>query len=191
MNLKLRNALVAAGLLVGGTVAGTGIVAIADGSPAPSQTRVPEVIRGDVSTVFVPIASYRTLDSRGPSTEKFVRSVDNSLNPGLPTAHFVQFEQGGDGTIQFPDEAVAVTYNVTVTETEGAGFVQIDGYGNASGTTSTVNWSGADQTVANSGVAILTDAFDDPGALGIWVGGAPDAKAHVVLDITGYYMPVI
>lgn len=191
MNLRIRGALLATGLLVGGGITGTTIAAFASGPPAVENGRLPEDIRGGTSTVFVPISSYRTTDTRIDGQGKLVRSIDSPLNPGLPLAQFVQFELNGDNTIQFPDEAVAVTYNVTVTETVGAGFVQVDGYNNASGTTSTVNWSEANQTIANSGVSILTSAFGDSGALGIWVGGAPGAEAHVILDITGYYMPVI
>lgn len=183
--ISVRALLVGTGLLAGGLVAGPVLFGTTHRAP------VVHAIRDGQTSYFVAIDSYRTMDTRIESpVAKVERTKDNALG-GLPVARYVQFELNGPNTIEFPDDAVAVTFNVTVTQTEGAGFVQIDGYSYADGSSSTVNWSSSGQTVANSGVARLTTAFDDPGALGVFLGGAPGAKAHVVIDITGYYMPVV
>ena len=52
--------------------------------------------------------------------------------------------------------------------------------------TSTVNWVAAGIDIANSGSSQL-QTIDAPGYLNIALGGSPDAKAHVIIDITGYY----
>jgi hypothetical protein len=189
MKTSIRTALLCTGLLVGGAVAGP--VILGSGHHAPTAY----ALRAGTPGAFVAISSYRTMDSRIETNgtvvgQKLGRTQDDTASGGLAQARFVQFELNGSNEIQFPDEAVAVTFNVTVTQTEGAGFVQIEGFGNATGSTSTVNWSGPGQTVANGGVALLTPAFDELGALGVYLGGATNAKAHVVLDITGYYLPV-
>lgn len=188
MQPTLRAALVAVGLVASATVAGTNLMSSSPQAPVARAAEVREGVPGS----FVAISSYRTMDTRlednsGTLGDKLGRTEDDGLTAGLPRARFVQFEQ--DNPVgQFPDEAIAVTYNVT--ETEGAGFVQVEGYNFAGGETSTVNWSEAGQTIANSGVTRLTQAFDDVGAVGIYLGGTTDAKAHVILDITGYYLPV-
>lgn len=187
MKISIRAALLGVGLLVGGSVAGP----IMFGASRDAPT-VQAIVDG-VPATFVAIASYRTMDSRVESNGTVVGAKLGRTQDGVstePLARYVQFELNGTNEIQFPDEAVAVTFNVTVTQTEGAGFVQVEGFGFADGSTSTVNWSSAGQTVANGGVARLTVAFDDPGAIGVHLGGLPSAKAHVVLDITGYYMPL-
>ena len=80
---------------------------------------------------------------------------------------------------------VAVTYNVQAVQTEGSGFMHIDGFFNANVSASTLVWSRSGEQVSNSGVAYLTSAFDELGALGIYVGGGT-GKAHVIIDITGF-----
>ena len=88
-----------------------------------------------------------------------------------------------------PATATGVTFNVTVSQTEGAGFVQISGPGVAAFSTSTVNWMAADVDIANSGSSELGSVLA-PGDLNIALGGNPQAKAHVIIDITGYYEPI-
>ena len=182
MSSKLRRFVVIGSLLVS-AVAASSVVGTS-GSPAAATE-----FRSAQAGTFYAIASYRSFDSRIGLSGKIVPPDESTLAPDVPFPIHVQYESDGDGTRQFPDEAIAVTYNVTITQTESAGYVQIDGFFHAQGQTSTVNWSGPNETDANSGVARLTSAFDAPAALGIFVGGEPGAKAHVIVDITGYYMP--
>lgn len=185
MKPSVRVLVASAAALTTGLIAGPLLLGGGDAAPVAYA-----MIDGQ-SAYFVAIPAYRTMDSREEEpVEKLGRTQDGELNSGLAMARFVQFELGGSADALFPDDAVAVTFNVTVTDTEGAGYVQIDGFTYATGETSTVNWSTAGLTVANGGVARLTSAFDDPGALGVYLGGDTAAKAHVVIDITGYYMPL-
>jgi hypothetical protein len=68
--------------------------------------------------------------------------------------------------------------------------MQIDGFFLADGDTSTIVWNESGERIANSGVAQLTSAFDEQGALGVYVNGSTDAASHVIIDITGYFVPV-
>jgi hypothetical protein len=82
-----------------------------------------------------------------------------------------------------PAGATAVTYNVTVTGTTDANFIAVTP-GNASGfTASTVNWSGPGISIANGGVCKL----DSSRQLKVFMGDQP-GSAHIIVDVTGYYL---
>ena len=181
-SLVARAALVAGAALVG--VVGT---ARLDALAGP-------VVSGELSTgarsVFVPIESFRVYDSRAdaqpePWGGKLRPSSDVDANR-RPV--WIAYEAGGDGTRLIPFEASAVTYNVQVVQTEGSGHLAVDGFGFVDGSTSTIVWDGPGQRRSGSGVAMVTSAFDDAGALGLIVGGGPGAGAHVIVDVTGYYV---
>ena len=190
MSRPISASLAVLGLVAGGLGAG---VAFAGGDTAP--TVAPAAAQAGPESAFVPIAPYRTLDTRvdgdpidaDDNEANKVRLDDPVSENPLPVP--VRFAVDQDGS-QIPDNATAVTYNVTVTETEGAGFVQIDTSPGEPGATSTVNWTDAGETIANSGVVLLGVAFDDDGFITAYVGGSDDAAAHVVIDITGYFTPL-
>ncbi len=79
-----------------------------------------------------------------------------------------------------PDGSTAVTYNLTVTQTEDNGFVAVTPGGATSFGASAINWSSTGSTIANAGVVKLdlsrqVKVFAENGA------------THAILDITGYY----
>ena len=86
-----------------------------------------------------------------------------------------------------PDETrflMAAFLNVTITETEGSGFLRVSGT-DSSGerpipVTSNVNWSQNGQTLAN---LVLTTVGSEAG-VDIFAGGA--GRTHVVVDVQGY-----
>lgn len=90
-------------------------------------------------------------------------------------------------TVSVPDETrflTAAFLNVTVTDTEGAGFLRVSGT-DSSGEqpvpeTSNVNWSQAGQTLAN---LVLTSVGSEFG-VDIFAGG--NGRTHVVVDVQGY-----
>lgn len=133
--------------------------------------------RSGPPSAFVPIPAYRMYDSRNDPLGIWVRGdvdhidavTDENLHPRIP------------------EDATAVTFNVTITQTEGIGFVQVFGPGTSPLSTSTVNWVTAGADAANSGSVQLGDLDGIPGYLQVAVGGTEDAAAHVILDITGYY----
>jgi hypothetical protein len=89
--------------------------------------------------------------------------------------------------ISVPDETrflMAAFLNVTITETEGAGFLRVSGT-DSSGErpvpiTSNINWSQNGQTLAN---LVLTSVGSESG-VDVFAGGG--GRTHVVVDVQGY-----
>lgn len=87
----------------------------------------------------------------------------------------------------FPDEnrfLIAVFANVTITETEGSGFLLVAGT-DSSGErplpeTSNINWSAAGQTLANLVLSTVGSEF------GIDVVAGGTGRTHFIVDIQGY-----
>lgn len=150
---------------MGGAAALTPI-ALSGGSVAASKTP-PE---GSLVTLRTPI---RIFDSR----------TDNVLLGGDKIA-------ANDAiivTVGVPDETrflSAAFLNVTITQTEGAGFLRVFA-SDLSGTlptpeTSNINWSTDSQTLAN---LVLTGVGGEFG-VEIFCGG--EGRTHVVVDVQGY-----
>lgn len=90
-------------------------------------------------------------------------------------------------TVSVPDETrflTAAFLNVTITQTEGAGFLRVSGT-DSSGmqpvpATSNINWSQNGQTVANLALTSVGSEF----GVDIFAGGA--GRTHVIVDVQGY-----
>ena len=109
------------------------------------------------------VTPFRLQDSRVNEPTKYDTSAqDNIAVPGL----------AGHG---------GVILNVTVTETEGAGFFRIAEGFEAVPSTSTINWYTAGQTVANLAIVKVT-----PPAAGISIQGGGNGRAHLILDVLGF-----
>lgn len=104
------------------------------------------------------------------------RLADGPLLPGtsrrIPT---------GNGTAPAVAPSAAAV-NVTVTDTTGSGYVTLAGA--EEGATSSVNWSGDRQTVAN---AVITAVAPD-GAVTV-TNPSATGTANVILDLTGTFAP--
>lgn len=134
----------------------------------------------DVAGVFVPtsapVRSGRYVGWDTPS-----RIVDSrQLREGKPAA-------GGTISVAMPEtvprDATAVTVNLTVTDTEGWGFLTCYPFGQTEvPDSSNVNVDGADQTRASSAVLRLGDAGGDRGFT-IWTYSG----AHIIVDLLGYF----
>jgi hypothetical protein len=131
------------------------------------------------ASVYVPFPSFRWYDSRDYADGKWIVGDwrDSLADP------------------EFPLEWTAVTFNVAAVATEARGYVQIAGDGTDPYSTSTVNWTQPGQNIANSGTVILSEFWDDPDEdpvkwMGVLVGGPPGAAAHIIIDITGAYVPL-
>jgi hypothetical protein len=92
----------------------------------------------------------------------------------------------GAGNVLVPTGATGILCNLTVTETEGAGFLGL--YSNALATwpgNSSINWVAVDTDIANS----VTTAIDANGRIKVNIGGSSvAAKTHFVIDVVGYYL---
>ncbi|NKB41135.1 MAG: hypothetical protein GKR86_08845 [Ilumatobacter sp.] len=169
------------------------LVFVSEVQAQPDPTPVPAVLESlerqtaelnaGAASVFVPIPSFRAYDTR-EFGGKFPR--------GNPVSVFVGSEYNGE-TFGVPVDATAVTFNVTAVDTENRGYIQVfNEEGTSPGDTSTVNWTQTGQNIANSGTVALTrdNPFnDDVVGFEVYVGGPENAKTHILIDITGYYIP--
>ncbi|MCU1358974.1 MAG: hypothetical protein JWN99_263 [Ilumatobacteraceae bacterium] len=81
-----------------------------------------------------------------------------------------------------PDGATAIACNITVTDTFGSGFAVVNPGDNSAIGASTINWSHADQTLAN-GIIV---GIDDQRRVTLVVGGG--GLTNMVVDVTGYFL---
>lgn len=141
------------GLVAAGAAAAVGATALTAG-PAGAATTVP---------VLLPAGPARIFDTRDPG--KGGRMFSGQ-----------EFEIYRSS----PSGALGLLFNVTVTETLGTGWLsvfsaEIDWPG-----TSTVNWSGPGQNVANTAYTFVRPSDD---GIAVRMGGG--GSAQFVLDITG------
>lgn len=169
----LRTAIAAGTLSVMGGAIGVGLSPLAAGSDVA-------VAQVDATpSLFVPIGQYRTYDSR--------LGIDRAPDKiELKEQHDIEPAEDVDGVVRLPPEATAVSYNVTVADTERSGYIQISGAGTTFGSTSTLNWTEDGQVVANSGNVLIGEASQE---FYMFLDGDSFAAAHVIIDITGYYVP--
>lgn len=118
-------------------------------------------VSADTSGRIVPVDPFRLVDSRVQEPDKY---GDGALD-GIAVPDLADYQ--------------AVLLNITVTETEGAGFIRIGREPEAVPSTSNINWTTAGQTIANFAVIFTAGG---PGITLQMVGG----RAHVILDVLGY-----
>lgn len=172
----------AAGLAFG-LVLGAGV---AVGTHVAAQTEQSDTMTPP--SLIVAMKGQRAFDSRtdlqgrDPGAEKFRNQEGPARSFDVPVGEFI------------PPEAVGVVYSVTVTATEGSGYVSVDTYvpspDEAGSEISTAAWTEPGQRVVNSGI-VKTFETNTRGVplIRVSIGGAPDAAAHVIIDITGYLIP--
>ena len=126
-----------------------------------------------------PVEPTRVYDSRWPSgggriASGGTRGIDVSAGRNLTT-----------GAIEIanlvPATSTAVQYTITVTDTDGSGFVAVTSIGATTYRASTINWSLPGSNLANSTLGRLTSP-----ELRLWCGGG--GSTHIVVDILGYYL---
>jgi hypothetical protein len=133
-------------------------------------TKVSQLQTGGAT--YVPIDPLRVVDSR---TNVGVTGIFNASTPKT-------FQVSGVGTI--PADAIAVTGNVTVVGQTAAGYVSITTTATATPRSSTLNFPAGD-TRANN----LTASLASNGKLSAVYKAAAGKKAHVLFDVTGYFLP--
>jgi hypothetical protein len=160
--LERRAFLTRGGLVAGGAALGAALTI----SPAGAQVT-------GVDFTYFPLPPTRVYDSRtavvggGPLTLGATRT----LFTGLHTA---------------PTPPIAITVNLTVTLTRQKGWVALYPGDETFEGTSSINWFGDFQDLANNAfVGIPAD-----GTLKLTCGGLPGAQAHIVIDFIGASAPV-
>jgi hypothetical protein len=118
----------------------------------------------DVQVVFVPFGPARVYDTRQAGGRIFADQQRNLVGAAASGEY-------------------AHMYNVTLTETQGAGgFLSVFPGDLAWPGTSSVNWFGPGQTLANSAYTWLAIADQ---SIRIRAGGPAGSSTHVVLDLVG------
>jgi hypothetical protein len=151
---------------VGAGVAGAAGATVAAATPALAA-----------GSTFFPITPYRSIDSRPGQPIQRGQEVDIDLIT----------DQFGNGRL--PAETLAVTYNLTVTQTAVNGFLTMWPADQAFPGTSSINWWQSGFNLANGGtVALGPSPFSGPGSVALRCNGATGCRTHVLIDVTGYYL---
>jgi hypothetical protein len=128
----------------------------------------------DSGATFVPLPPARLLDTRNGTG-----GLPGPFVKGIPQT----FQVTGLGMV--PDEATAVTGNLTATGMTAAGFVFLGPEPDATPGSSTLNFPIGDNR-ANG----VTVALGDDGSLSATFDGAATGNTtHLVFDVTGYFVP--
>ncbi len=125
-----------------------------------------------------PVTPFRVYDSRfvgGPLSLGSTRAVS--------VRHSIDIETGDRlVTDAVPAGATAVTFNLTVFSTVGAGFVAATPGDATTFGTASVNWSGPNQTVGNATLVNL----DSARRMKLFIGGTTGARVGFTVDVTGH-----
>lgn len=129
---------------------------------------------------FVPIAPFRAYDSRS-----YIDGYEIG-NDGYDTYFTVLTDTNNNPRI--PIGAVAVTYNLAITDTTGSGFMGVfPASGNWPGNAS-INWTFTGTTLSNGGTVAI-DFYDDYGQVAVYTGPElGSVGTDFIMDITGYYI---
>ncbi len=141
-----------------------------------------------VNTLPLPGATYlivtpnRLVDTRSPNP---VGILTGPLLANTAQSFQVTGRIPGDSTQNVPDAAVAVTGNLTVTGQTAPGYFSLTTTAQSAPLTSTLNFPLGD-TRANGVTVPLTATL---GKLWITYVAKAGAHAHVIFDVTGYFLP--
>lgn len=129
--------------------------------------------------VYVPVNPAREMDTR--SSTPIAAGIGRDLTLG-----------GADGMpAPLPERPTVDGYvlNATVTQTEQRGWLLLSDGESGTGT-STLNWTGTDQTVANLAIARaqLNNLIDDGTYLVQVYNGSPAKPVQAVVDVMGYFI---
>ena len=129
----------------------------------------------DTGATFTPMTPARVLDTRpGPGQTGLAGTFVDSVPRTLQIA----------GTHGIPSNATAITGNLTVTQQSLGGYLAVTKDPTANPATSTLNFPVSDNR-ANGVFAPLNGS----GALSIVYKAKAGAQTHVLLDVTGYFVP--
>jgi hypothetical protein len=159
--------------------------------PLDGGGRLAAVFKGAASArihLVIDVTGYYVMNDGGErfETSEPVRMLDTRSGVGLSD----RFTSGVGRAFQvagrrgIPDDATAVTVNITVTGQTSGGYVTVGPRASGSPTTSTLNFPAGD-TRANG----ATLPLDDRGRLAAIFKGRPGARTHLVVDVTGYFGP--
>lgn len=80
-----------------------------------------------------------------------------------------------------PVGATAISYNLTIINTIGSGFLAVTPAGDATYAASAINWTSSGAALANASIVNIDSARN----ITVWAGGG--GGTHFIIDIVGYY----
>jgi len=150
------------GLVAGGAALSAAVVASSAGAQVSAQA---------IDYTYYPAGPARVYDSRNSP----LGPLNNGQGRTLVT-----------GYQDLDPPPIAVTLNLTVTQTVGAGWLALFPADTAFAGTSSINWFGNNQDLANNAfVAIPLNGDANDGKINVVAGGIAGARTHFVLDIIG------
>lgn len=172
---RVRRAALSAALVVAGSAPGVEIPLRAWGGPSSAIGAL-----GDLGNpgVYVPVTPCRIADTRAGF------GFSGAYGPpsiGAGTSR--TFDITASGCTGIPAAASAYSFNLTVTNTTGPGFVQAYPAGGSAGSSSAVNYSGAGQTLANAAI-VPAGVAGNVNRITITVGVS---TTDLIIDINGYF----
>ena len=124
--------------------------------------------------LYVPVAPARVLDTR------------TSGKPVGANSSYTLKMSGLGGTPASGSTVTGYVINATVTQTHGGGWLAVGAVGTSAPQTSTLNWTGANQTVAN--LAYAGDMPGQPSDPVSFYNGGGNGSIQLVIDVMGYFV---
>jgi len=127
---------------------------------------------------FHAIVPVRAFDSRWPGNARLSGGSDKVVS--VADAHdLAGVVVTGDVV---PAGATAIAYNITVTRTAGTGYLSVNPGNASAASSSSINWFGDNQDIANG----LIVGLDDHRQVRIFAGGG--GSTDYIVDVTGYFL---
>jgi hypothetical protein len=158
-----------------GGLTAAGVVGATAATLLPGQLAGAQTATG---LVFHPISPYRAVDTRR-------QGEAGRLVSGFTVEHNLRSDVDGKEMIPVSADARAVTYNLTVTQTIGNGYLAVFPGGTTWGGISSINWTVSGADIANGG----TVGLGTTGTVHVTCGGF--ASTFFIIDVTGYYSPAV
>jgi hypothetical protein len=121
----------------------------------------------------------RTYDSRWPGGTPIAAGASRLLS--MADSHDIT-----SGAVRItgmvPPGATAIAFNVSITDTTGAGFLSVAPGGASTILSSSINWSGPGQSIANG----LIVGLDASRQVKVFAGGT--GSTNFLIDVSGYFL---
>ncbi|MGD9701348.1 MAG: Ig domain-containing protein [Acidimicrobiia bacterium] len=160
--------------VAGQTVSNAVMASIGDGGRVCLYASSTTHVVVDVDGAYSATTGHGQLQARSPA--RLSDSRDDAVKPEAGSVRRVQVA----GRMGVPSDATSVVVNVAVTEPEDAGYVTLFACGEQLPLAANLNYV-AGQTISNA----ATSALGDGGAVCLFTSAA----AHLVVDVTGAYVP--
>jgi hypothetical protein len=138
-----------------------------------------------VTPVTMPGATYFSVTPNRLVDSRIALGLASGLSANVAST-FVVTGRSGDSALNIPDDAIAVTGNLTVTGQTAKGSFALTTTPQNSPTTSTINFPVGDNRA--NGVTAPLGTNGTHGTLSVTYSAAAGNTAQVVFDVTGYFV---